>query len=648
MDDEQLPQPQATSSAGSSAVHEPSQDVEVHLKFIHHERTVTVRVPTSVGIAQLKTRVLEAYRSVDEQSEDASSSNGAPLRLIYKGKVLKDDQMLGSYHFVDGDTLHAVFGRPNATPSADSNATAADSTANASAAATTTTTTTSEGMRDMGNGVMMGRFDVEAETDTPLPSLGQLVTSMLASLGGGGSNSEPTEGVSSIRIISSDGSGLQQTAAAMNPGPAQTHREPSAQAPPVSAPLTPAPTPVPTTPQQQDVNRPETPAEATRRLNAILLLNEAATLRRSMPTIELTPLSSAPELSPEMYILGNAVQQAADTFMALHRQMSYIAQRFLHENHLTEAERARLRGRITELLPVLYHTSTMSRSLAVNLADSQFGPGRPFATAGRTETQPPPPVTVTPTLATTPAPTPASAAPTASPESAPAVPSFDDFRNFVRARREHEASDGRNEQSPMSVTMPIVGVALPSARAESARNEQQPVTPTAPVIDLIEPSEERRVHDNGQSDDSSTAGTESVNNQAASQAPASAPGTNGFGDPSMIINSVEAFANTFRTQVLERPSTTTANGTSTSESSSPAASTSFADLLSALVSITSTLANPPSASPASDNSSSQSTQRASSISTATTTASSSSAATDTTPAVEHEPSSPAPHDSSDP
>lgn len=609
-------QPEAAAAASRSATLDTSEDVEVHLKFIHHERIVTVRVPMSVVVAELKTRALEVYRSVEEQSTDASSRNGASLRLIYKGKVLKDDQTLGSYHFVDGDTLHAVFSRPHATSSTDANVTTAASTANSPA----TANATSGGMHDMGNGVMIGRFNIETDADTPLPSLGRLVNSMLASLGGGGSSSEPAEGVTSTRISSSDGSGLQQVAAAMAPAgtqsPAPAHSEPapsrvpSAQAPVFGPPVPPAPAPTPTptatpTPEQQgtnaSANRSETPAEASRRLNAILLLNEAATLRRSMPAIELTPLSSAPELSPEMYILGNAVQQAADTFMALHRQMSYVAQRFLHENHLTDTERARLRGRITELLPVLYHTSTMSRSLAVNLADTQFGPGRPSATAERSEAPSPP---TAPARTATPAPT----APTTSPASAPVAPSFDDFRNFVRARREHEAG------------------------AENGSDEHTLVTATAPVIDLTRPSE-RRAHDNVQREDSSTASTQSGHDQAASQTATSAPGAVGFGDPSMIINSVDAFANTFRTQVLERPPPTTEN------TAEPAASTSFADLLRGLVSITSALANPPDT--ASSNSSSQAPQPT--PSTSPQTATSSSPATDTTPATEQERSHP--HDS---
>lgn len=485
----------------------------------------------------------------------------------------------------------------------------------------------------MGNGVMMGRFNIEADADTPLPSLGRLVNSMLASLGGGGSSSDTAEGVTNIRIISSDGSGMEQVVGTQSPAPGHSEpapsRAPSAQAtvfgPP--APPTPAPTPALTTPptpqQQQEANRSETPAEASRRLNAILLLNVAATLRRSMPAIELTPLSSAPELSPEMYILGNAVQQAADTFMALHRQMSYVAQRFLHENHLTDTERARLRGRVTELLPVLYHTSTMSRSLAVNLADSQFGPGRPFAAAERSEA-PSPHAATTPARTAAPTPVPVAitvvpTAPTTSPASAQAAPSFDDFRNFVRARREHEAN-AENEQPTVTATAPMIQQTQAPASSENRSNGQPTERATAPVIDLT--------HGNVvQHEGSSTAtSNQPVDDQAASPAPASAQGAAGFGDPSTIINSVEAFANTFRTQVLERPPSATEN------TAEPAASTSFADLLSALVSITSTLANPPSA--ASSNSGSQAPQPTPS------TSSSGSTAADTSPAAEQERSPP--------
>ncbi|RLN86738.1 hypothetical protein BBJ28_00012244 [Nothophytophthora sp. Chile5] len=170
--DDAPPEPEA--AAGN--VEETEADtIEVNLKFIHHDR-VSLHCSPQIHVAELKERVVVEVEHASSAAEGAGASEStANLRLIYKGKVLKDDQTLASYHFQDGDTLHAVFGRPNTTPMSPEAAPAVDPEP-------TTPPTTSSGMQDMGNGVVMGSFEMEAG----MPDIGGLINSMLAGFGGAG------------------------------------------------------------------------------------------------------------------------------------------------------------------------------------------------------------------------------------------------------------------------------------------------------------------------------------------------------------------------------------------------------------------------------------------------------------------------------
>ncbi|KAJ0392567.1 hypothetical protein P43SY_010511 [Pythium insidiosum] len=119
--------------------HSEDDQLCVHVKFLHREHAVALRCARSISIAELKQRVRDAYEpprhdgdggaqppSSAEVSSDRDTrgplpsqthESSTPLRLIYKGKVLKDDQALASYAFVSGDTIHAVFSRPSVSAS---------------------------------------------------------------------------------------------------------------------------------------------------------------------------------------------------------------------------------------------------------------------------------------------------------------------------------------------------------------------------------------------------------------------------------------------------------------------------------------------------------------------------------------------------
>ncbi|XP_074576248.1 ubiquitin-like domain-containing protein CIP73 [Curcuma longa] len=74
--------------------------VEIKIKTLD-SRTYTLRVDKSVPIPQLKEQIAGITGVISEQQ-----------RLICRGKVLKDDEILSAYHVEDGHTLHLVVRQP--------------------------------------------------------------------------------------------------------------------------------------------------------------------------------------------------------------------------------------------------------------------------------------------------------------------------------------------------------------------------------------------------------------------------------------------------------------------------------------------------------------------------------------------------------
>eukprot|EP00519_Triparma_laevis_P009883 CAMPEP_0182508912 /NCGR_PEP_ID=MMETSP1321-20130603/25854_1 /TAXON_ID=91990 /ORGANISM="Bolidomonas sp., Strain RCC1657" /LENGTH=77 /DNA_ID=CAMNT_0024715063 /DNA_START=96 /DNA_END=326 /DNA_ORIENTATION=+ len=73
--------------------------VSVNLRVNANERFSVTIDSIDILVSGLKT-VLETEKQIAV----------AEQRLIYKGRVLKDDQTLSSYGFGDGDTIHLVRG----------------------------------------------------------------------------------------------------------------------------------------------------------------------------------------------------------------------------------------------------------------------------------------------------------------------------------------------------------------------------------------------------------------------------------------------------------------------------------------------------------------------------------------------------------
>uniref|UniRef100_K3WVP9 Ubiquitin-like domain-containing protein n=1 Tax=Globisporangium ultimum (strain ATCC 200006 / CBS 805.95 / DAOM BR144) TaxID=431595 RepID=K3WVP9_GLOUD len=410
--------------------------VVVHLKFIGDRERVSVRCSPTIVIADLKQKVLAAHAQLEQQQQQSDSTAAedanreqesvsiATLRLIYKGKVMKDDHTLALYNFVHEDTIHAVFGRPQASsPSQNSGvahgdaSTATGPTAMSPATATRTSSggvaTTS--VQDYGNGLRVGQISIDTDADSPLPDLGNLINSMLSSLGGS-SGSLPDGATASIRIFS-DPSALGPLSSDATTNSASSNLSSTSSTTVSAATTSTSTTAGPVRPTVATAPPAVTTPSTVATTDATSLLNQAASLRRLLPAMELAPLSRPPELSLEMYNLGNALREAGDTYLAVHRQLQFVVTRFLSENNLNESERLRLRTRVHQLVPILEHIASMSRAVARNLdSSSYYGPGSQTPTTSGVSEAPAASSVSTPT-----APSPAATTASAPPPSDPSV-----------------------------------------------------------------------------------------------------------------------------------------------------------------------------------------------------------------------------------
>ncbi|XP_073143448.1 ubiquitin-like domain-containing protein CIP73 [Henckelia pumila] len=136
--------------------------VEIKIKTLDSQ-TFTLRVDKCVPVPELKEQIASLTGVLSEQQ-----------RLICRGKVLKDDQLLSAYHVEDGHTLHLVVRQPVA-PSPDSSF---DNPA--------TDSTMGTGLNpgnQPGSGMVVGTFNLSDQGDGAFPDLNRIVSAVLSSFG---------------------------------------------------------------------------------------------------------------------------------------------------------------------------------------------------------------------------------------------------------------------------------------------------------------------------------------------------------------------------------------------------------------------------------------------------------------------------------
>ncbi|KAL3497320.1 hypothetical protein ACH5RR_040052 [Cinchona calisaya] len=304
--------------------------VEIKIKTLDSQ-TYTLRVDKCVPVPALKEQIATVTGVLSEQQ-----------RLICRGKVLKDDQLLSAYHVEDGHTLHLVV-RP-VTPSSESSPnTAADPAS-----------TSGRGQGSRNPGVVVGSFNI-SEQDGTLSGLSRVLSAVFGSLGvesiGSGSdgidlNEHPLE-----RILNASGlSSLRNSSGQQSDQPGSRGQSVTDSGPFSLAAADPEPLPPPVIPDSlatlsQNLNRlrQEFIANVEEQRNS----SEAAGIRgrdgqnsdaASVSTVQRglpTPSSLADVLLTARQILN---EQVAECLLLLARQLEG------HANVTDASERVRIQS----------------------------------------------------------------------------------------------------------------------------------------------------------------------------------------------------------------------------------------------------------------------------------------------------------------
>ncbi|XP_042062205.1 ubiquitin-like domain-containing protein CIP73 isoform X2 [Salvia splendens] len=147
--------------SGPDAAECSQTTVQIKIKTLDSQ-TYNLRVDKCVPVPELKEQIASVTGVLSEQQ-----------RLICRGKVLKDDQLLSAYHVEDGHTLHLVVRQPIATSVEQSDQPATDPTS-------------STGQNTSGQvspGMVVGTFNISEQGDGAFPDLNRIVSAVLNSFG---------------------------------------------------------------------------------------------------------------------------------------------------------------------------------------------------------------------------------------------------------------------------------------------------------------------------------------------------------------------------------------------------------------------------------------------------------------------------------
>ncbi|KAJ0975090.1 hypothetical protein J5N97_017055 [Dioscorea zingiberensis] len=167
--------PEASSSQVSGD--NPESTMQINIKTLDSQ-IHTFRVDKNMLIQSLKEKIAEA--------------TGIPAgqqRLIFRGKVLKDDHALSEYHLEDGHTLHLVVRQPtHAQPAAGANSReASESNGNDSTGGVSRTR-----IGQVSHGVVIGTVNTAEQGENIMTDIGRFVGTVLGSFGIGGNNISTT------------------------------------------------------------------------------------------------------------------------------------------------------------------------------------------------------------------------------------------------------------------------------------------------------------------------------------------------------------------------------------------------------------------------------------------------------------------------
>ncbi|XP_024028599.1 large proline-rich protein bag6-A [Morus notabilis] len=146
------------------AVEGSEATIEIKIKTLDSQ-TYTLRVDKQMPVPALKEQIASVTGVLSEQQ-----------RLICRGKVLKDDQLLSAYHVEDGHTLHMVV-RQAIPPSVEGLP---------SHSVTDPASTTSRGVghsHQVAPGVVIETFSLPVQGEGAPPEISRIVSAVLGSMG---------------------------------------------------------------------------------------------------------------------------------------------------------------------------------------------------------------------------------------------------------------------------------------------------------------------------------------------------------------------------------------------------------------------------------------------------------------------------------
>ncbi|XP_043702569.1 ubiquitin-like domain-containing protein CIP73 [Telopea speciosissima] len=178
--------------------------VEIKIKTLDSQ-TYTLRVNKRMPVPALKDQIATVTGVVSEQQ-----------RLICRGKVLKDDQLLSAYHVEDGHTLHLVVRQPIPPSSASTMGfMGSESLPDHPATDPTLSAGQSQG-NHVAHSVVLGTFNIADQGDGVIPDLNRIIstvlTSVFSNIGSGSEGVNHREPSSEGHERTSGASGLPQTA----------------------------------------------------------------------------------------------------------------------------------------------------------------------------------------------------------------------------------------------------------------------------------------------------------------------------------------------------------------------------------------------------------------------------------------------------
>ncbi|XP_060973046.1 ubiquitin-like domain-containing protein CIP73 isoform X2 [Cannabis sativa] len=144
------------------AVEASEADIEIKIKTLDSQ-TYTLKVDKQVPVPALKEQIASVTGVLSEQQ-----------RLICRGKVLKDDQLLSAYHVEDGHTLHLVVRQPYSSPP--------EGLLNHPATDPASSTSRSHSTH-IAPGVVIETFSLPVQGDGAPPEISRILSAVLGSIG---------------------------------------------------------------------------------------------------------------------------------------------------------------------------------------------------------------------------------------------------------------------------------------------------------------------------------------------------------------------------------------------------------------------------------------------------------------------------------